>query len=151
MARRKPTASDAAGPLATGSTRRHLGGYPGRLPASRALRCDAPIRQLCPGPIAMHRLLIATLSLTGLATAQDSELYVCNSNTVRSTALHPITMQPYPYGPCCPNEYQIVGPGTLPGTRSWNYTPRLRYQAGSYGPNFLTVTGMIQTIRVGAA
>ena len=95
--------------------------------------------------------VLAALSLAGLARAQDAELYLCNSNTVRSTVAHPTTTQYYPYGPTCPPAYTAVGPGVVAGTRSWTYTPKLRYQLGATGANFMTVVGMIQTVRVGAA
>lgn len=103
----------------------------------------------------MPRVLTPTfvaLATLGAARAQDAELYLSNTNTVRSTAQHPTTTQFYPYGPTCPAAYVAVGTGVTPGTRAWSYTPKLRTQLGTaYGPNFMTVTGMIQTIRVGAA
>jgi len=100
----------------------------------------------------MQRTLSASLVLAVLAQAsraQDAELYLCNSNTVRSTLAHANTNF-YPYAPTCPPPYSVAGPGVLPDTRSWLYVPPLRYQLGTAGQSFFTLTGMIQTIRVGA-
>src|SRR5262245_47451979 len=102
----------------------------------------------------MLRSLFPVLALGLVAStvsAQDAEVYVCNTNTVRSTAVHPTTQNPYPYAPCCPPGYTTPSVGVTPGDRVWSYTPPLRVQLGTYGPNHFTLTGMIQTIRIGAA
>ena len=102
----------------------------------------------------MHRLphvAFAALAATSFSAAQDPQIYFCNSNTVRSTAAHATTGQYYPYGPTCPPAYTATGPGVTAGTRLWQYTPKFRCQAGTYGPGYVTLTGFWQTVRVGAA
>ncbi|MCC6672394.1 MAG: hypothetical protein IT458_15125 [Planctomycetes bacterium] len=96
--------------------------------------------------------LVAFASLAAALSAQDPELAVNNFFRVRSTGQHPGTGNYYPYSPTTPPGYaSATPPGVAAGTRLWTYTPKFRYQAGQLGPNFLTISGITQSIYVGPA
>lgn len=101
----------------------------------------------------MHMpLLLASAVLASSLFAQDAELVVNNTRTVRSTLQHPGTGNYYPYSPTVPPGYDsATPPGVAAGTRLWTHTPKLRAQQGHQGANYFTVTGILQSVRVGAA